>query len=139
VPVENRYFLGGANSVRGYEDSGLGPRDASKNVAGGTFEMLLNLELRYPLPLLARWNFSGCVFLDSGNVWAQASEVSSDDFELTSSIDETTVEDYRYGLGLGIRYNTPIGPIRVDWGYPLKPDQFSGDNGMFYLSLGQIF
>jgi outer membrane protein insertion porin family len=139
VPVENRYFLGGANSVRGYEESGLGPRDASDNVSGGAFEMLANVEVRYPLPFLARWNFSGAFFFDSGNVWARAADVSQGDFNLTSEVDETTVEDYRYGVGVGIRYNTPIGPIRVDWGFPLKPDRFSDDNGMFYLSLGQIF
>jgi outer membrane translocation and assembly module TamA len=48
------------------------------------------------------------------------------------------VDDYRYGVGLGIRYNTPIGPIRLDWGYPLKPDGESS-GGRLYLSLGQIF
>ena len=110
-----------------------------KKVLGGAFQLLANVEIRYPLPVLARWNFSGAFFLDSGNVWAQASDVSSGDFNLTSEVDETTVEDYRYGVGVGIRYNTPIGPIRVDWGFPLKPDRFSGDDGMFYLSLGQIF
>ncbi|HEX6790927.1 MAG TPA: outer membrane protein assembly factor BamA [Candidatus Krumholzibacteria bacterium] len=138
VPVENRYFLGGANSVRGYADAGLGPLDEKGNPLGGTFMLLLNAEYRYPFPFLARWNFSGSVFLDSGNVWADPSDVSSDDFEFTSAIDETTVDDYRYGAGVGIRYNTPVGPIRLDWGYPLKPD---GENsgGRIYLSLGQIF
>jgi outer membrane protein assembly factor BamA len=140
VPVENRYFLGGSNSVRGYDESGLGPRDASGNVTGGTFLLLANVELRYPLPLLARWNFSGAAFLDSGNVWENVNQVSAGDFNPTSNIDETTPEDYRYGVGLGIRYNTPIGPIRLDWGYPLKPDHFNGnENGIWYLSLGQIF
>jgi outer membrane protein insertion porin family len=138
VPVENRYFLGGANSVRGYEESGLGPRDAEGNVTGGTCMLLANVELRFPLPLLWKWNFSGAVFLDSGNVWGDPSEVSGDDFDFTSGISGTTVDDYRYGTGLGIRYNTPIGPIRVDWGYPMKPDRYS-EKGMIYLSLGQIF
>jgi outer membrane translocation and assembly module TamA len=66
--------------------------------------------------------------------------VSGDDFNFKSSIAQTTADDYRYGVGLGIRYNTPIGPVRLDWGYPLKPDQvFRHENGLFYLSLGQIF
>jgi outer membrane protein assembly factor BamA len=137
VPVENRYFLGGANSVRGYKESSLGPLDGD-SPAGGDFLLLANVELRFPMPLIAKWNFFGAVFLDSGNVWADISDVSSSDFNLTSSIGETQVTDYRYGTGLGLRYNTPIGPIRLDWGYPLKPD---GDNsgGRLYLSLGQIF
>lgn len=147
VPVENRYFLGGANSVRGYEESGLGPQEdvlndegekTGESPVGGTFMLLANVEVRYPLPLLARWNFSGAVFLDSGNVWADVSDVSTDDFNFTSGISETTVDDYRYGAGVGIRYNTPIGPIRLDWGFPLKPDPIN-EKGMVYLSLGQIF
>jgi outer membrane protein assembly factor BamA len=137
VPVENRYFLGGANSVRGYEESGLGPHDG-ENPTGGEFLLLANVEIRYPLPFFARWNFSGSFFLDSGNVWEDASDVSSDDFNLTSGIYETTEDDYRYGVGFGIRYNTPIGPIRLDWGFPLKPDRIN-EKGMVYLSLGQIF
>ena len=85
--------------------------------------LLANAEIRYPLPYVWRWNFSGSLFLDSGNVWASARDVHGSDFKLTSKIDETDVNDYRYGVGLGIRYNTPIGPIRLDWGIPLKPDQ----------------
>jgi outer membrane protein assembly factor BamA len=143
VPVENRYFLGGSNSVRGYEESGLGPRTADGNVAGGEFMVLANVELRYPLPFLGRWNFSGAFFVDSGNVWAGIDEVAGTDFDLTSGVDETDVNDYRYGVGLGIRYNTPVGPIRVDFGYPLKPDRYmqeaGNDRGTWYLSLGQIF
>ncbi|HET6350231.1 MAG TPA: outer membrane protein assembly factor BamA, partial [Candidatus Krumholzibacteria bacterium] len=138
VPVENRYFLGGANSVRGYEESGLGPRDAEGNPIGGAFMLLANVEIRYPLPLLWRWNFSGAFFLDSGNVWQDISHMRGRQFRLFSGIDETTVDDYRYGVGLGIRYNTPIGPIRLDWGFPTKPDPINEKN-MVYLSLGQIF
>ena len=139
VPVENRYFLGGSNSVRGYEESGLGPRDADGNIEGGAFLLLANVEIRYPLPYVSRWHFSGAVFIDSGNVWASASDLRGSGFRLTSSVDETTVDDYRYGVGLGIRYNTPVGPIRVDFGYPLNPDHYTNKNGTFYLSLGQIF
>jgi outer membrane protein assembly factor BamA len=95
--------------------------------------------MRYPLPYLSRWHFSGAVFFDSGNVWAEANDVSGLDFRISSGVDETTVDDYRYGVGVGIRYNTPVGPIRVDWGFPLKPDRYTNTNGTFYLSLGQIF
>lgn len=137
VPVENRYFLGGANSVRGYEESGLGPHNG-ENALGGDFMLLANAEIRFPFPYLWRWNFSGAVFMDSGNVWAHVRDVSWDDFNLSSSIAQTTVDDYRYGTGVGIRYNTPIGPIRLDWGFPLKPDRLS-EGGKVYLSLGQIF
>ena len=143
VPVENRYFLGGANSVRGYKESGLGPHDNTPqhNPLGGDFLLLANAEIRYPLPYVWRWNFSGSFFLDSGNVWASARDVHGSDFKFRSKIDDTDVNDYRYGVGLGIRYNTPIGPIRLDWGIPLKPDRAINNKeaGVIYLSLGQIF
>jgi outer membrane protein insertion porin family len=139
VPVENRFFLGGSNSVRGYEESGLGPRNEDGNVAGGEVMLLANVEIRFPLPFFSRWNFSGAFFFDSGNVWESIDEIDASDFELNSGVDETEVDDYRYGTGLGIRYNTPVGPIRVDYGYPFKPDRHSSEDGTFYFSLGQIF
>jgi outer membrane protein insertion porin family len=143
VPVESRYFLGGSNSVRGYEEASLGPYrpDASgiDRVAGGEVLMLANVEIRFPLPLLARWHFSGSVFLDGGNVWASVSDISASDFALTSDSEDTGESDFRYGVGAGIRYNTPVGPIRLDYGFPLKPDQRTDQGGSWYLSLGQIF
>ncbi len=143
VPVESRYFLGGANSVRGYSEASLGPRTTDANgrprYLGGQVLLLANVETRFPLPLLARWNFSGAIFLDGGNVYADVSDVSGSGFRLTSDSDETQVTDFRYGLGAGIRYNTPVGPIRLDYGYPLKPDATTDGNGSWYFSLGQIF
>lgn len=142
VPVEDRYYLGGSNSVRGYGEASLGPRTnegGESVVDGGEFMMLANVEFRYPLPYFGRWNFGGTFFVDGGNVWARVSDVSASDFRLTSDVSATEVDDFRYGIGLGLRYNTPIGPIRVDYGFPLKPDAVSGENGTFYLSLGQIF
>ncbi len=143
VPVEDRFYLGGANSVRGYDEASLGPRtidsDGTALVAGGEFMMLANAELRFPFPLLSRWNFSGALFLDGGNVWGKASDVTWHDFKLRKDQSEAQPDDFRYGIGLGIRYNTPVGPIRVDYGFPLKPDIFTDEGGTFYLSLGQIF
>ncbi len=141
VPREDRYYLGGGNSVRGYGESALGPRggEDGKTVEGGEFMMLANVEIRYPLPYFGKWNFAGTFFLDGGNVWGTISDVSAEDFKLTSDRDQTESDDFRYGIGMGLRYNTPIGPIRVDWGYPLKPDSFTDPKGTFYFSLGQIF
>ncbi|HEU4364705.1 MAG TPA: BamA/TamA family outer membrane protein, partial [Candidatus Krumholzibacteria bacterium] len=143
VPVEGRYYVGGANSVRGYDEASLGPRetDAEGNLRflGGEFLLLANVEVRFPLPLLARWNFTGAAFVDGGNVWNDVSEVSLSDFDLSSDPGETELDDFRYGYGAGIRYNTPVGPIRLDYGFALKPDDYNDKNGRLYFSLGQIF
>lgn len=143
VPVENRYYLGGANSVRGYDESMLGPGTIDgnvKSVDGGQFMILANAEFRFPMPFFARWNFAGAFFIDGGNVWANASDVTASDFHLKTDVSETQIDDFRFGIGVGVRYNTPIGPIRVDYGYPLNPDPYTGSaDGTFYLSLGQIF
>jgi outer membrane protein insertion porin family len=129
--------------VRGYDEASLGPRivdeTGRERVLGGEFLVLTNLEARFPLPLLARWHFSGAVFFDAGNVWMSASDVSARDFDFSGSWEDRPPEDVRYGVGLGIRYHTPVGPIRVDYGYPLTPDVYTQRNGTWYFSLGQIF
>jgi outer membrane protein insertion porin family len=145
VPVENRYFTGGGNSVRGYNENSLGPTrlslnadgDLQQTVVGGEALLLTNAEMRFPLPLLARYRFSGAFFLDGGNSWESWESVQAKDFKVLVNPGDVRQEDFRYTIGLGIRYNTPVGPIRLDYGYPIK--RMSGESGRFHFSLGQIF
>lgn len=140
VPLENRYYLGGGNSVRGYNENVLGPRDPNTGLAvGGEFLLLANVELRFQLPYISRWHFSGALFLDSGNVWRNIDEVQGSDFRLTAPPEDVTTADYRYSVGIGLRYNTPIGPVRLDYGWPIKQDNVLDDSGRIHLTLGQIF
>ncbi len=148
VPVENRFFTGGGNSVRGYDENSIGPRELVDNtvtgepeltVVGGRVFMLTNIEMRFPLPWLSRWRFSGAIFADGGNVWKDPNSVSFSDFQLFKNQDDVTQEDYRYSVGLGVRYNTPLGPIRLDYGIPLVVEPGSSAKGRFHFSLGQIF
>ncbi len=122
VPLIRRFFPGGFDSVRGYPYQRLGPLDSSGNPLGGEAMLVGNLELRFPL-----WQeLGGVVFVDAGNAY--------------EDIDVMSFGDLRYTAGLGLRYNTPVGPLRVDWGFQLNPDPDANiaDND-FYLSVGQAF
>jgi outer membrane protein insertion porin family len=135
IPFQERFRTGGATSVRGYvEDDELGPRDAEGTVTGGRLMILTNVEARFPL----FWKVSGAVFVDGGNVWRSSSEVRFRSFNPGVSI--TGDSDYRYSYGGGLRLETPVGPVRVDYGRKLRLSVHDGDDrGQFHFSLGQAF
>jgi outer membrane protein insertion porin family len=161
VPFEDRFFAGGNSSVRGYQENSLGPRAtaadiedvadefflANRPTAGGGALLLSNAELRFPLPLLGRFGFSGSVFLDGGNVWEDWSEASLRNFSLTRSPGRVTVRDYRLSYGFGVQYNTLVGPLRLDYGVPLHRAEFVDELGnreidpshLWHFSLGHAF
>ncbi len=143
VPYDDRFFAGGATTVRGYDHNILGPQVANQDeldrlnytqdnllpdnpARGGNYLMLTNVEWRFPLPLLSRWKLSSVLFFDGGNVWARLSDLRWRAFRLTSdpgdptAVGTTKVWDYRYSWGTGLRLDTPFGPVRVDVGFPLK-------------------
>jgi outer membrane protein assembly complex protein YaeT len=103
VPFYKRYFLGGSSSIRGWGRFEVGPTSGFGLPIGGHTMLEGSSEVRLPL-----WGKVGAVaFLDYGNVWPR-----SWDFD---------VNDLRYAAGPGLRYLTPIGPVRVDFGYQLNP------------------
>lgn len=103
VPFFKRYFLGGATTLRGWGRFDVAPLSGSGLPIGGHSFMLYSTELRFPVV----GGLGGVIFLDAGNVWTNPW-----DFRL---------RDMRYDVGPGLRYNTPIGPLRVDVGYQLNP------------------
>ncbi len=120
VPLIRRFFLGGSNTVRGFELDSISPRGADGALTGGTAYVNENIELRAPLP----FGFGGAIFLDAGQVWQQARDVD--------------LLDQRTAAGLGLRYITPVGPIRLDYGYKL--DRQPGESiGEFHFSIGYVF
>jgi outer membrane protein insertion porin family/translocation and assembly module TamA len=122
IPIFKRFFSGGSNSVRGYAYQSLGPKDADGTPLGGDYLVEGNLELRYPLI----GQFRGVVFLDGGNVYADRSEFRLDNL--------------KYGTGIGVRYLTIVGPVRLDIAFPLDPfPELDFGRFTFYLSLGNAF
>jgi len=127
VPFAKKYFLGGATSIRGWGRYEVGPLVDGQPV-GGNSMIAFSEELRATL----RGNLGGVVFLDGGNVWAD-----SFGFKLG---------DLRYAIGPGLRYQTPVGPIRFDVGYQLNPTPELIVNGnsnfrrwRMHFSIGQAF
>ncbi len=119
VPRHQRLYAGGGGSVRGYDYQSIGPRDARNRPEGGASLLEGSLELRQRV-----WGDIGAVgFIDAGSVGTG----SSPDF---SSL--------RVGAGLGLRYYTPIGPIRADIAVPLIKQIESSGYGL-YVGIGQAF
>jgi outer membrane protein insertion porin family len=118
IPVEDRFYSGGSNSVRGWNRSELGPKRESGTPMGGKSIVEGSVELRYPLFR----KLSGVAFLDAGNVWTKSYSYR--------------LNDLAYATGPGIRIETPIGPIRLDVGFPVWNEKKSPQ---FFISVGQAF
>ena len=106
-PLFNRYFPGGINSIRGFRVRKLGPKDENGSVYGGSKQLVNNLELIFPLATSA--GFKGVLFYDVGNA-----------FDDDESID---VGALRHAAGYGVRWSSPLGPIRLEIGYPLDREE----------------
>lgn len=105
IPIYNRFFAGGAYTIRGYEERTVGPIDpVTGDPLGGNAMLIGNLEYTYPV-----FNFiKVAAFYDVGNVWAKSSDFGK--------------ENFKSGVGVGLRIKTPIAPIMVDYGFPLNKD-----------------
>jgi len=107
IPVFERYYLGGITSLRGFDPRSVGPVDEKTgDVIGGDKELLFNIE--YMFPLIKEAKVRGVVFYDAGNAWDQGEEY------LKTKL--------RTSAGAGIRWFSPLGPLRIEWGYNLSPE-----------------
>jgi outer membrane protein insertion porin family len=136
VPIGERFFAGGGTSVRGYQDESLGPRVDGQS-QGGLVLLLLNTELRFPL----FWRLGGVAFLDAGNVWADYKQLTWSRFTGSWTDSDFSDLDVAWGVGTGLRFHTPVGPVRLD--YAVKVGQgyrsVSGRDAEWHLNLGQAF
>ena len=128
VPFAKKYFLGGATSIRGWGRYEVSPLSGSGRQLGGNSMLAFSEEIRAAL----HGNVGGVLFLDAGNVWADSGGVA--------------LGDLRYAVGSGLRYQTPIGPIRFDVGWQLNPIALLRENPAVptrrwrvHFSIGQAF
>jgi len=125
VPPFEKFFLGGADTVRGYERAGeIGPE------YGGDMYYVFNAELRFPLAREGRRNMAQfAFFFDLGNSWNKFDEV---EFSMGPERDQ-----FKAGVGVGLRFTTPSLPIRIDWGYGLN-HRPGDDRSHFYFNISNM-
>ena len=120
LPIDERFFNGGATTVRSFAELTLGPRDRAGYPLGGQGFTVFNVEYNFPLV----GDLYGAIFVDAGNVVSEARDFG--------------FNDMRYAVGAGLRYNLPIGAIRFDYG--LNPSPREGEaEGAFQFAIGVAF
>ena len=167
VPLPERLYAGGASSHRGFGINGAGPRDLQTGFpVGGSAAVVNTTELRMPPPTLPYVgnSVSFVLFHDMGNVFQNASDMFSSFLnfrqpnrntcrDVSGVIGTCSFNYYSHAVGLGARYRTPIGPIRLDFSYNLNPPIYPviydfnnnpphvGQAGHFnfFFSIGQTF
>jgi len=137
VPVYERFYLGGANTIRGFRyrevgPQGIDPRTGLPNgdPVGGDSMMMGSVEFTYPIYDMIR----GAFFCDIGNVWA------AKDWELDDpAFGAQWFKNLQAGAGFGLRLYLPIGPIKLDYGWPLHTDGWNDTGGRFHFNIGYAF
>jgi outer membrane protein insertion porin family len=108
LPFFKAYYGGGVGSVRGYETASLGPQDAQGNTIGGRRKIIGNAEVFFPLPGAKPGDQSVRV-----SVFADAGQIYDSGFE-------PTLESFRYSTGIGLAWNSPVGPLKFSYGVPIN-------------------
>jgi outer membrane protein assembly factor BamA len=136
IPLPERFFAGGGTSLRGFALNQAGPRDSAGFPIGGQALLEFHQELRFPmrLPFIGT-ALGGALFYDGGNVYSRVSRVTFrssppkpifDPANPKSCLFNCTNElnYFSHTVGIGFRYSTPVGPIRIDLGFPINRPQF---------------
>jgi outer membrane protein insertion porin family len=126
IPLPERFFAGGGTSLRGFGLNQAGPRDPVTGFpVGGQAMVVFNQELRFPLRIPRTGSkLGGAIFYDAGNVFSKIGTVTLHSAPSPTSQASGDLSYLSHTVGFGIRYNTPVGPVRVDFAYQINPAQF---------------
>lgn len=123
-PAYELFYLGGIDSIRGFKYAEISPRDPTTlDRVGGDRFFQVNTEYRFPFPLLNKYGIIGLVFFDCGNVYGAAN---------------TLVPNVRTSAGGGLRWFSPMGPLRIEWGYNLNKKEYERQSA-WEFSVGGAF
>lgn len=130
MPFYKNFYVGGLGSVRGFEQSSIGPKDAEGDALGGTRKLVANAEFYFPLPGSGTdRSFRMSAFLDAGYVWGE---------DANGRQQKMNFGDLRYSTGLAFAWSSPIGPLKFSLGFPLKKDD-DDEVQRFQFQLGSVF
>ena len=129
VSLSERFFLGGPYTIRGFEARTISPTDPNTDERiGGNKELVINVE--YLFPLFGEFGFKGVLFFDMGNTWGQD--------EWPWDMKPWNGPSFRYGAGFGIRWYSPMGPLRFEVGWNLNPEP-DEDERVMEFTVGTAF
>jgi len=129
-------FFSSSGELRGFESRGVGPRDldaGNTDVLGGNFYSVLSLEADFPLGLPEEYGISGGVFFNAGSVWGLD---DTDGAGGPNSVDDGF--ELRTAIGVSIFWDTPLGPLRLDFAQPLQSNPFDEEQ-QFNFSISTTF
>ena len=134
VPLFDRFFLGGSRSVRGFRLRDIAPHDEQDESLGG--KTYWNATAEYTFPIMDR--IRGAIFFDVGDVYPNAFSFSPG-VDLRSSGVNAARKSVNAGTGFGFRINSPIGPFRLDLGFPIISDSVNDRGMQIHFDVGYQF
>jgi outer membrane protein insertion porin family len=123
LPDYEKFYMVGLNALRGFERDDLSPRDENGSEIGATKTVVGNAEIRFPL--FPQAGLYGVTFFDTGNGWAEG--------------DDPQFDDLRESAGIGFRWRSPMGPIRLEYGWILDPKPTDHGAGGWEFSMASAF
>jgi outer membrane protein insertion porin family len=137
LPFYKAFYAGGVGSVRGYDQSSLGPQDIFGNATGGKRKIVGNAELFYPI-LKGEKAVRASVFFDAGQIYVDGKEPPDLPLELLEQRREADLQGFRYSAGVGIAWNSPLGPLKFSYAWPLN-DKVLDKIQRFQFQVGTVF